>query len=58
MLPKELKELEMRDILSHTVHADIPVTVLYEPTDYSKVYSPIIMAMIEFDLVHQKMKGR
>jgi DNA-binding HxlR family transcriptional regulator len=57
MLSKELKELEMNGIISRTVHADIPVTVLYEPTDYSKVYGPIIMAMIEFGLVHQqKMK--
>lgn len=59
MLSKELKELEMNKIISRTVHADIPVTVLYEPTDYSQVYGPIIQSMIEFGVVHQqKMKER
>jgi DNA-binding HxlR family transcriptional regulator len=59
MLSKELKELEMNGIISRTVHADIPVTVLYEPTDYSKVYGPIIMSMIEFGIAHQqKMKAQ
>jgi DNA-binding HxlR family transcriptional regulator len=54
MLSKELKELELNGIISRTVHADIPVTVLYEPTGYSKVYGPIILAMIEFGRVHQQ----
>ena len=59
MLSKELKELEMNKIISRTVHADIPVTVLYEPTDYSQVYGPIILAMIEFGTAHQqKLKER
>jgi DNA-binding HxlR family transcriptional regulator len=59
MLSKELKELEMNSIITRTVHADIPVTVLYEPTDYSKVYGPIILALIEFGRVHQqKVKAR
>ncbi len=54
MLSKELKELEMNGIISRTVHADIPVTVLYEPTDYSQVYGPIILSMIEFGIAHQR----
>ncbi|WP_324670513.1 helix-turn-helix domain-containing protein [Hymenobacter sp. GOD-10R] len=54
MLSKELKELEMNGIISRTVYADIPVSVLYEPTEYSKVYGPIIMTMIEFGFVHQQ----
>ena len=54
MLSKELKELEMNKIISRTVYADIPVTVLYEPTEYSNVYGPIILSLIEFGLVHQQ----
>jgi DNA-binding HxlR family transcriptional regulator len=54
MLSKELKELEMNQIITRKVHQTTPVLVEYETTEYCKTFSPIILEMIRWGIEHRK----
>lgn len=54
MLSKELKELELNNIITRNVHDDYPVRIDYEITDYCKSFQPIIDLMIEWGKKHRE----
>jgi DNA-binding HxlR family transcriptional regulator len=54
MLSKELKELEMNQLITRTVYATIPVTVEYEVTEYGKTLNSVLTAMKEWGSIHRK----
>ena len=54
MLSKELKELEVNQLITRTVYSTIPVTVEYEVTDYGRTLDSVLMAMKEWGLKHRK----
>ena len=53
MLSKELKELEMNQLITRTVYPDAPVLVEYEATDYCKTFGAIVFEMIKWGQSHQ-----
>ena len=58
ILSKELKELELNDFVTRTVHATTPVTVEYALTEYSKSLDNIIAEMRDWGLQHrQRLMG-
>lgn len=54
MLSKELRELEINELVTRTVYNTKPVTVEYELTDYGKTLQDIIGAMMEWGENHRK----
>jgi DNA-binding HxlR family transcriptional regulator len=60
MLSKELKELEMNDLISRTVYATSPVTVEYCLTDYGRTLKPVVMALHTWGSKHREriLKGK
>lgn len=54
MLSRELKEMELNNLITRTVHTDIPVLIEYESTDYCKTFGPVILTMIEWGMEHRK----
>jgi len=54
MLSKELKEMEMNNLVKRTVYADTPVLVEYEPTAYCRTFGTIIQEMIRWGRQHRK----
>ncbi|MCF3110669.1 helix-turn-helix transcriptional regulator [Niabella sp. CC-SYL272] len=54
MLSKELKEMEMNNLVKRTVYADTPVLVEYEPTTYCRTFGSIIQEMIRWGRQHRK----
>ena len=54
MLSKELKELEMHQLVKRTVYDSTPVTVEYELTPYSASLHPVIDALKEWGAQHRK----
>lgn len=54
MLSKELKEMEMNNLVKRTVYADTPVLVEYEPTSYCRTFGAIIQEMIRWGKQHRK----
>lgn len=54
MLSKELKELEMNELITRTVYATIPVTVEYEVTPYGKTLDTVLQAMKDWGVQHRK----
>lgn len=54
MLSKELKELEMNQLITRTVYATIPVTVEYEVTEYGKTLDSVLTAMKDWGSIHRK----
>jgi DNA-binding HxlR family transcriptional regulator len=54
MLSKELKELEMNDLVTRTVYDTIPVSVEYELTNYGETLDPVIMALRDWGSKHRK----
>lgn len=54
MLSKELREMEMNELVTRTVYDTTPVTVEYELTKYSKSLDKIIMALAEWGIQHRK----
>lgn len=53
MLSKELKELEVNQLLKRTVHDTIPVTVEYALTDYGKSLDEVIVALRKWGKTHR-----
>ncbi len=59
MLSKELRDLEMNQLVSRTVLPTVPVTVEYELTDYGHTLKPVILAMRDWGLTHRaRMTGK
>lgn len=54
MLSKELKELEMNDLVKRTVYDTMPVSVEYELTEYGKTLDNVISALRDWGLQHRK----
>ncbi len=54
MLSKELKELEMNELITRTVYATIPVTVEYEVTPYGKTLDSVLQSMKDWGVQHRK----
>lgn len=54
MLSKELRNLEMNELVSRTVYDTIPVTVEYALTDYGKSLDKVITALREWGKKHRK----
>lgn len=59
MLSKELRELEMNQLVKRTIHDTIPVTVEYEVTLYGRSLDKVLNAMKEWGIQHRQriMKG-
>jgi DNA-binding HxlR family transcriptional regulator len=60
MLSKELKELEMNELVKREVFATAPVTVEYSLTEYGKSLKPVVMALYNWGHAHRKriIKGK
>ena len=54
MLSKELKELEINDLVKRTVYDTIPVSVEYELTPYGETLNPVIIALRDWGSKHRK----
>lgn len=54
MLSKELRELEMNQLVSRTVYPTIPPTVEYELTTYGNTLKKVLEAMAEWGTQHRK----
>ena len=54
MLSKELRELEINELVKRTVYDTKPVTVEYEITEYGKTLQPLIQEMATWGVMHRK----
>jgi DNA-binding HxlR family transcriptional regulator len=54
MLSKELRELEINELIKRTVYDTKPVTVEYEITPYGKTLEAIIYEMAKWGQQHRK----
>ena len=45
MLSKELRELEMNQLIKRTVYDTVPVTVEYSMTEYGETLEPVILEL-------------
>ena len=54
MLSKELKELEMNELVKRTVYDTLPVTVEYEITSYGRSLKTVIEALHKWGTEHRK----
>ena len=54
MLSKELRDLEINELVKRTVHDTKPVTVEYELTPYGKTLEDIIHEMVKWGTEHRK----
>lgn len=54
MLSKELRELEINQLIKRTVYDSIPVSVEYSLTDYGTTLDPIIDALAKWGQQHRK----
>lgn len=60
MLSKELKELEINELVKREVFATTPVTVEYSLTDYGKTISSVINPLHDWGMNHREriIKGK
>ncbi len=54
MLSKELREMEMNQLVKRTVYDTTPVTVEYELTKYSRSLDNVIEALYDWGSTHRK----
>lgn len=54
MLSRELKDLEVNQLLTRTVLDTQPVTIRYELTEYGHTLTPVINALAAWGLDHRK----
>lgn len=54
MLSKELKELEVNQLVKRTVHPTTPVSVEYELTEYGKTLETVIEGLRDWGAKHRK----
>lgn len=55
MLSKELRELEMNQLVSRKVYSTKPVIVEYEMTPYGESLDAVLIAMRDWGLAHRKL---
>ncbi len=55
MLSKELKELEINELITRTIQDTRPITVTYALTDYGKSVIPVIEALVQWGFDHRMM---
>lgn len=53
MLSKELKELELNELVKREVYATSPVTVEYSLTEYGKSLKPVVTALFKWGTSHR-----
>lgn len=54
MLSRDLKELEMNDLITRTVLSTQPVMVEYEITEYGATLKDLTRTIAEWGLIHRK----
>src|ERR1700730_5999084 len=54
MLSKELKELEMNELVSRTVFDTKPVSVEYELTSYGETLETVLAELVSWGLKHRR----
>ncbi|UOQ74122.1 winged helix-turn-helix transcriptional regulator [Hymenobacter cellulosilyticus] len=54
MLSKELKELEINQVIKRSVLNTQPVTVHYELTEHGKTLQPLIEGLADWGVIHHK----
>ena len=54
MLSKELRELEMNQLVKRTVYDSVPVKIEYSLTDYGKTLNPAIEELYKWGVEHRK----
>ena len=54
MLSKELRELEMNQLIKRTVYDTVPVTVEYSMTEYGETLEPVILELAKWGRQHRK----
>jgi DNA-binding HxlR family transcriptional regulator len=54
MLSRELKDMELNNLVKRTENPDAEITILYESTDYCKSFGPIITEMIKWGKSHRE----
>jgi len=54
MLSKELKELEMNELVERRVYATTPVTVEYRLSDYGQTLGEVMMILQKWGLSHRQ----
>jgi DNA-binding HxlR family transcriptional regulator len=60
VLSKELKELELNELVNREVFATAPVTVQYSLTEYGKTLKPVVLALYTWGSKHREriFKGK
>jgi len=58
MLSRELKAMELNEIISREAHAHNFKIIAYRLTDYSKSFAPVVRAMIEWGISHREKMHR
>ncbi|MTH14763.1 helix-turn-helix domain-containing protein [Flavobacterium sp. LC2016-01] len=53
MLSKELKDMELNNLVKRTEDRDALVPILYESTSYCQSFGPIISEMIKWGISHR-----
>ncbi len=53
VLSSNLKSLEENLLITRTVYDEIPVKVLYTPTDYAKTLEKLLTEMVEWGKLHR-----
>lgn len=54
MLSRELKEMEMNQLIKRTVATTQPITVIYELTEYGETVKPVINVLAQWGTDHRK----
>lgn len=54
MLSKELKELELNQLVRREVYDTVPVTIMYEATEHADSLCPLIESLINWGVSHRK----
>lgn len=54
MLSKELKDLEMHQLVKRTVYDTLPVTVEYHLTPHAETLNPLIRELSNWGMLHRK----
>ena len=54
MLSKELKELEINQLVTRTIHHTFPPTVEYTITDHGKSLAQVINGLSDWGILHRK----
>jgi DNA-binding HxlR family transcriptional regulator len=53
MLSKELKEMELNQLVRRQVYDTVPVTIMYEATEHADSLCPLIESLMSWGLTHR-----